>query len=63
MPRIKLTPNQVRKIKILLETGDYTQQEIANKYMVSRGQIGKIWLGMKDPMDKNARWSHIEIEK
>lgn len=62
MPKVILSQAQVRRIKILLETGDYTQQQIADKYRVSRGQICKIWLGMKNPMDKNGRWGHIEIE-
>jgi predicted XRE-type DNA-binding protein len=62
MPKVILSQAQVRRIKILLETGDYTQQQIADKYRVSRPQICKIWLGMKNPMDPNGRWGHIEIE-
>lgn len=62
MPKVILSAAQVRRIKILLDTGDYTQQQIADKYGVSRGQVCKIWLGMKNPMDKNGRWGHIEIE-
>ena len=62
MAKVKLTPNQVRRIKILLEAGGHTQEALAKKYGVSRGQICKIHIGMKDPMDKNGRWGHIEIE-
>lgn len=62
MPKVILSQAQVRRIKILLDTGDYTQKQIGNKYGVSRSQIGKISIGMKNPMDKNARWGHIEIE-
>jgi hypothetical protein len=68
MGRQKLSPTQVRRIKILLNTKDesgkklYTQEEISKKYRVGRSQIAKIWAGMKNPMAPNARWSDIEIE-
>jgi transcriptional regulator with XRE-family HTH domain len=56
-----LSPTQVRRIKMLLETGEYTQHQISKKYGVSRSQVCKIHLGMKNPMDKNGRWGDIEI--
>lgn len=68
MGRQKLSPTQVRRIKILLNTRDengkklYTHEQIAKKYKVQRSNISKIWAGMKDPMAPNARWSDIEIE-
>jgi len=62
MPKVLLSVGQVKKIKLLLEMGNHTHQEIANKYGVSRTQITKIHLGMKDPMNKNGRWGHIEID-
>jgi hypothetical protein len=46
---------------MLLETGDYTHQQIAEKYKVSRTQITKINIGLKNPMDKNGRWGDIEL--
>ncbi len=61
MGRPILTPTQVRRIKMLLETGEYTHQQIAKKYKVSRTQITKINLGLKNPMDKNGRWGDIEL--
>jgi hypothetical protein len=61
MPRPKLSATQVRRIKVLLETGEHTHQQIADKYKVSRTQITKINLGLKNPMDKNGRWGDIEI--
>jgi DNA-binding XRE family transcriptional regulator len=61
MGRPVLSPTQVRKIKMLLETGDYTHQQIAEKYKVSRTQITKINIGLKNPMDKNGRWGDIEL--
>jgi hypothetical protein len=61
MSRPKLSATQVRRIKMLLETGDYTHQQIADKYSVSRTQITKINLGLKNPMDKNGRWGDIEL--
>jgi hypothetical protein len=45
----------------LLEGGEHTHQQIADKYKVSRTQITKINLGLKNPMDKNGRWGDIEI--
>jgi hypothetical protein len=68
MGRQKLSPTQVRRIKILLNTKDesgkklYTHEQIAKKYKVQRSAISKIWAGMKDPMAPNARWADIEIE-
>jgi hypothetical protein len=61
MPRPKLSATQVRRIKMLLETGEYSHQQIADKYKVARCSITKINLGMKNPMDKNGRWGDIEI--
>jgi hypothetical protein len=61
MGRPVLSPTQVRRIKMLLETGDYTHQQIAEKYKVSRTQITKINIGLKNPMDKNGRWGDIEL--
>jgi hypothetical protein len=61
MSRPKLSATQVRRIKMLLETGDYTHQQIADKYSVSRTQITKINIGLKNPMDKNGRWGDIEL--
>jgi biotin operon repressor len=61
MARPKLSPTQVRRIKMLLDTGQHTHQQIAEKYKVSRTQITKINLGLKNPMDKNGRWGDIEI--
>ena len=61
MSRPKLSATQVRRIKMLLETGDYTHKQIADKYSVSRTQITKINLGLKNPMDKNGRWGDIEL--
>jgi transcriptional regulator with XRE-family HTH domain len=68
MGRQKLSPTQVRRIKILLNTRDenekklYTHEQIAKKYKVKRSAISKIWAGMKNPMAPNARWADIEIE-
>lgn len=62
MPHIKLTPTKVRNIKKLIIDGKLTQQEIADKYNVSRAQITKIHLGMVNPQDPNGRWTHILIE-
>jgi hypothetical protein len=68
MGRQKLSPTQVRRIKILLISLDengkklYTQEQIAKKYKVQRSCVSKIYAGMKDPMCPNARWSDIEIE-
>jgi hypothetical protein len=61
MSRPKLSTTQVRRIKMLLENGGYTHQQIADKYKVSRTQITKINLGLKNPMDKNGRWGDIEL--
>jgi hypothetical protein len=61
MGRPVLSPTQVRRIKMLLETGDYTHKQIAEKYKVSRTQITKINIGLKNPMDKNGRWGDIEL--
>jgi hypothetical protein len=68
MGRQKLSPTQVRRIKILLDTREengkklYTHEQIAKKYKVGRSAISKIWAGMKNPMASNARWSDIEVE-
>jgi hypothetical protein len=61
MGRPVLSPTQVRRIKMLLETGEYTHKQIAEKYKVSRTQITKINIGLKNPMDKNGRWGDIEL--
>ena len=61
MARQKLSQTQVKRIKVLLEGGEHTHQQIADKYKVSRTQITKINLGMKNPMDKNGRWGDIEV--
>lgn len=62
MPHIKLTPTKVRNIKKLILDGKLTQQQIADKYNVSRAQITKIHLGMINPEDPNGRWAHIVVE-
>lgn len=61
MPRPILSPTQVRRIKMLLESGEHTHQQIADKYKVARCSITKINIGLKNPMDKNGRWGDIEI--
>jgi len=62
MPHIKLTPQKVRNIKKLIIEAKLTQQQIAEKYGVSRAQITKIHLGMVNPDDPNGRWAHIVVE-
>jgi hypothetical protein len=61
MPRPKLSATQVRRIKMLLEGGEHSHQQIADKYKVARCSITKIHLGMKNPTDKNGRWGDIDI--
>lgn len=59
MGRQKLSETKVRRIKGYLEAGILTHQEIAEMYKVSRSQITKINLGMKNVEDKNGRWNDI----
>jgi hypothetical protein len=45
----------------MLDAGEHTHQQIADKYKIARCSITKIHLGMKNPMDKNGRWGDIEL--
>lgn len=60
MGRPKLSTRQVRKIKERLSSGELTHAQIAKIYKVSRECITKISTGMKDPLNKNGRWSDVE---
>jgi len=54
-PRSKLTEKGIVKIKILLEEGNLTQKEIAEKFGISQTTISDIKTGK--------RWKHIKLEK
>jgi hypothetical protein len=60
MGRQKLTLAKVKKIKEMLNSGEYTHLEISKKYDVDRAHISKIYAGMKNPDCKYARWSDVK---
>jgi hypothetical protein len=49
----KLTENQVREIKIMLNEGKFTQTEIAERYKVSQVCISLI--------KREKKWSHVKV--
>jgi hypothetical protein len=62
MGRQKLSETKVKRIKAHLTTGILTHKELGEMYKVSRSQITKINLGMKNAEDKNGRWNDIVNE-
>jgi DNA-directed RNA polymerase specialized sigma subunit len=61
MPKIILTIDQVKEVKQLLLEGELAHHEIAARVGISRPQVSKIHLGMKDPYDKNGRWQKVIV--
>lgn len=61
MPKIILTIDQVKQVKQLLLEGELAHHEIAARVGISRPQVSKIHLGMKDPYDKNGRWQKVIV--
>jgi len=70
MGKQKLTPALVNNIIKMLLSGNYTHQQIANKInrsfaanhqnkTISREQITKINVGLKNPKNIHARWVDI----
>lgn len=50
--RAKLSEEQVREIRVLYATGDYTYRSLGKKYGVNKTPIGYII--------KRINWSHVE---
>ena len=61
MKKRKLTDKEAFMVKVLLWGDKHTHQEIANLFKITRSVITKINLGMKNPKDKNGRYTEIEL--
>lgn len=57
---VKLSKEKVVIIKQLLRKGEFTHQQLASQFSVSRQTITKINKSLRDPYHKNSRWGYID---